>query len=101
MTRDITNAQKRLDRLQAKRAEREHNETVHRAGFNNSDDYDAWRVLEDLRNLTLSERRAAEEAAAPKKAAGASITINSTGMRDNGGIVGHPGPLSHQLRNAY
>ncbi|KQW07622.1 hypothetical protein ASC66_01080 [Leifsonia sp. Root4] len=70
MAHDIENAQERLANLRDKKEEREHKEAVERAGFDNAGDYEAWRVLEDLRALTLSERRAAEIAAEPKKANG-------------------------------
>jgi len=79
MAHDIENAQARLERLREKKAKREHKEEVERAGFSLSEDYEAWRVLEDLRALTLSERRAAVLAAEPKRANGGLVVNGSLG----------------------
>ncbi|RZU64897.1 hypothetical protein EV379_1208 [Microterricola gilva] len=79
MAHDIENAQERLATLRDAKEKREYEEQVEHAGFDNPDDYDAWQVLEDLRKLTLSERRAAEAAAEPKKANGGLVVSRSLG----------------------
>jgi len=78
MAHEIENAFDRLDKLREKKEKREHEEAVSRAGFDNADDYDAWKVLEDLRNLTLSERQAIADAAEPRREGGRSITLNGS-----------------------
>jgi hypothetical protein len=78
-------AHDRLLELQTERDDRLYNEAVSAAGFDDSDDYDTWLVLEELRKLTLSERKAAADKENPPKTSGTSFTINS-------GVIGFDGP---------
>lgn len=88
MTHEIENAQVRLDRLREKKKEREYKEAARDAGFDKLADYAAWKVLDELRHLTISERRAVADAKRPKTVLnGGSIQINGQlsdfGARNN------------------
>jgi len=48
----------RLVALQKKQAKREHKKAVYDAGFDNHEDFARWAELEELRKLTLAERKA-------------------------------------------
>lgn len=57
MAHDISEAKARLVALEAAEKKRKHKKAAHDLGFDVTGDYDAWKVLDDLRTATLRARR--------------------------------------------
>jgi hypothetical protein len=72
----MTTANDRLVELKKDREARLYDEAKESAGFEFADDYDAWLVLEELRKLTLAERKAIADKENPPKTNG-NISISS------------------------
>lgn len=68
MAHDVTEAKARLEKLHNSETRRKHKDAAVAAGFDVLADYEAWQVLEDLRNATLKSRREIEEAERKKDA---------------------------------
>lgn len=68
MAHDVTEAKARLEKLHNSETRRKHKGAAVTAGFDVLADYEAWQVLEDLRNATLKSRREIEEAERKKEA---------------------------------
>lgn len=65
----------RLVELKEERDERLYTEARVAAGFTNGTDYDTWLILEELRKLTLAERKAAEDKKNPPKRTNGSFYV--------------------------
>jgi hypothetical protein len=70
----MANANERLTELKTKSETRLYVDAREAAGFTENDDYDTWLVLEELRKLTLAERKAVEEEKNPPKSRGGLVT---------------------------
>ena len=84
----MNTAHDRLVELKQERSDRIYAEAVAAAGFDDDTDYDAWLVLEELRKLTLAERKAIADKENPPKYASGGMTVGS------GTIIINPGAFT-------
>lgn len=90
--KEITPTALRLAEVKEARDERIYQEKRDAAGFISDTDYDTWLVLEELRALTLAERRAAHENVKPPRPP-TTVTINGTVLDQTLGIRGPVGGI--------
>lgn len=85
----MATTESRLEDLKAKSEKRLYKKKVYDAGFDHADDYEAWKLLNDLRDLTFKERKAAMFSD-PAKGSGVKVSGGIFGGVSGGSMTIHP-----------